>query len=148
VWGIGFDPYFCWNIAGWLKCLILNAWSGFWTYFSYPPLLCCGGDRFPLIYLLKYRRVAKMLNIERWGGFWTYLSNPPLLCWYGVRGFVSDPIFVEMLQGDYTDQYWTLGADFERIFQIHPYYVSMVWRDRFRPLFLLKYRRVAKMSNF
>jgi len=40
-----------------------------------------------------------------------------------------------------------LGLDFERIFQIHPYCVGMVWGGRFRPLFLFKYRRVAKMIN-
>ena len=39
------------------------------------------------------------------------------------------------------------GVDFERIFQIYSYCVGMVWGDRFRPLFFLKYRRVAKMIN-
>jgi len=37
-------------------------------------------------FMLKCRRVAKMINIERLGGFWTYFSNPPLLCRYGVGG--------------------------------------------------------------
>jgi len=39
------------------------------------------------------------------------------------------------------------GVDFERIFLLHPYCVGMVWEDRFQPLFLLKYRRVAKMID-
>ena len=33
------------------------------------------------------------------------------------------------------------------VFLIHPYCVGMVWGGRFRPLFLFKYRRVAKMIN-
>ena len=37
--------------------------------------------------------------------------------------------------------------NFERFFEIHPYCVGMVWGNRFRPLYLLKYRRVAKMIN-
>jgi len=39
------------------------------------------------------------------------------------------------------------GVDFERYFLLHPYCVGMVWGNRFRPLFFLKYRRVAKMIN-
>jgi len=38
-------------------------------------------------------------------------------------------------------------VDFERIFQINPYCVGVVWGDRLRPLFNIKYRRVAKMIN-
>ena len=40
-----------------------------------------------------------------------------------------------------------LVVDFERYLQIHHYSVSMVLEDRFRLLFLFKYRRVAKMIN-
>jgi len=45
-------------------------------------------------------------------------------------------------------QFVRLVVDFERNFQIHLYCVGMVWRDRFRPEFLFKYRRVAKKINF
>jgi len=40
-----------------------------------------------------------------------------------------------------------LGWILNVFFQIHPYCVGMVWGGRFRPLFLSKYRRVAKMIH-
>jgi len=57
------------------------------------------GDRLRPLFNIKYRRVAKMINIERLGWILDVFLNPPFLCWYGVAWSVSTPIFVGISPG-------------------------------------------------
>jgi len=105
------------------------------------------GGRFRPLFLFKYRVVAKMINIERLGWILNvfFKSTLTVLVWCGVVGF--GPCFCSNIAGWLKWSILNAWGGFWTYFPIHPYCVGMVWGDRFRPLFLFQYRRVAKMIN-
>jgi len=99
---VGFDPCFCSNFALWLKWSILNAWGGFWTYFSNLPLLCwygVGGGRSRPLLLFKYRRVARMINIERVGWILNVFFKSTLTVLVSCGGVGFDSCFCSNTAG-------------------------------------------------
>jgi len=95
---VGFDPYFRFNIAGWLKWSILNTWGGFFKS-TLTVLVWCWSVGFDPCFCLNIAGWLKWSILNAWGEFRTYFSNPPLLCWYGVGWSVSTLVFVPISQG-------------------------------------------------
>jgi len=105
------------------------------------------GGRFRLLFLFKYRRVAKMINIERLGWILNvfFKSTLIVLVWCGVVGF--DSCFCSNIAGWLKWSILNAWGGFWTYFWNTPLLCWYGVGGRFWPLFLFKYRRVAKIIN-